>query len=308
MQKRLIFTMLFILSFTLAVAAQNPSPKPKTVAKGVVNGAAISLPKPTYPTAAKAVKAGGAVNVQVTIDEEGNVINATANSGHPLLQQAAVEAARQAKFKPTLLSGQPVKVTGVIVYNFVPAKDAKEDNVQPWVFGFLFSFLENADSELIKLIGDEKEFETIFTEMGNELGENIPEEIAAEKPLLEKFAKAKGDERRALAGELNRAFKKYFTNSELWYVEIGENLGTLTVEMLRQVKKQQNGLLIEDSLIKMHLEKIKIALATKPADIPDEQVKLFKPFAEFAAKDLQTGDNLIKLFESIVPLFESLPD
>jgi protein TonB len=58
------------------------------------------------------------VSVQVTIDEEGNVISATALSGHPLLQAAAVAAARAARFAPTLLDGQPVKVTGVITYNF----------------------------------------------------------------------------------------------------------------------------------------------------------------------------------------------
>jgi protein TonB len=94
-------------------------PVPKVISKGVVNGSAISLPKPAYPPAAKAVRAAGTVSVQVTIDENGNVISASAAGGHPLLQQAAVGAARQAKFKPTLLSGTPVKVTGIITYNFV---------------------------------------------------------------------------------------------------------------------------------------------------------------------------------------------
>jgi periplasmic protein TonB len=94
-------------------------PIPKIISKGVVNGSAISLPKPPYPPAAKAVRAAGTVSVQVTIDENGNVISASAAGGHPLLQQAAVSAARQAKFRPTLLSGTPVKVTGIITYNFV---------------------------------------------------------------------------------------------------------------------------------------------------------------------------------------------
>ena len=52
------------------------------------------------------------------VDEEGNVIKAEAVSGHPLLQSAAVAAAREAKFKPTRLDGKPVKVTGVISYVF----------------------------------------------------------------------------------------------------------------------------------------------------------------------------------------------
>jgi len=87
---------------------------------GVLNGKALKLPRPEYPAAARAVKASGAVNVQVTIDEQGNIISASAVSGHPLLRQAAEQAAREAQFAPTLLEGVPVKVTGVIVYNFVP--------------------------------------------------------------------------------------------------------------------------------------------------------------------------------------------
>lgn len=87
---------------------------------GVLNGKAISLPKPAYPPAARAVRAGGTVSVQLTIDEDGNVATAEAIAGHPLLRNAAVTAARGAKFSPTTESGKPVRVTGVVVYNFVP--------------------------------------------------------------------------------------------------------------------------------------------------------------------------------------------
>lgn len=97
-----------------------PSTKriPKIVSKGVVNGNALSLPKPSYPAEARAEGAAGAVSVQVTIDEEGNVISAVAKSGHEALREVCVQAARGAKFRPTLLQGEPVKVSGVIVYNF----------------------------------------------------------------------------------------------------------------------------------------------------------------------------------------------
>ena len=95
-----------------------PPPVPKTVSAGVVNGKAANLVKPPYPPAAKAVRASGAVNVQVLIDENGNVISASAVSGHALLRASAEAAARASKFSPTMLAGQRVKVTGVIVYNF----------------------------------------------------------------------------------------------------------------------------------------------------------------------------------------------
>ena len=89
------------------------------ISGGVLNGKATSLPEPVFPAIAKAAHASGAVTVEITIDETGNVIAAQAVSGHPLLKSAAVDAARHASFKPTLLSGEPVKVSGVLVYNFV---------------------------------------------------------------------------------------------------------------------------------------------------------------------------------------------
>lgn len=95
------------------------SGRPTVVARGsVVNGSAITLPMPPYPPIARAAHASGDVTVEVTIDEDGNVIAARAVSGHPLLQAASVAAARNAKFTPTKQSGQAVKVQGVLVYTF----------------------------------------------------------------------------------------------------------------------------------------------------------------------------------------------
>ena len=97
-----------------------PRPTPRNpISGGVLNGKATHLVKPAYPPVAKAARASGTVQVQVTIDEHGNVISASAVSGHPLLRGSAVSAARASKFRPTTLSGQPVKVTGIIVYNFI---------------------------------------------------------------------------------------------------------------------------------------------------------------------------------------------
>lgn len=96
-----------------------PTPPRAPISGGVLNGKAISLPKPAYPPIARQAHASGTVVVQVTIDENGNVISAAAVSGHPLLRAVAAAAARGARFSPTKLSGQPVKVTGVITYNFV---------------------------------------------------------------------------------------------------------------------------------------------------------------------------------------------
>lgn len=87
---------------------------------GILNDKAVALPAPEYPAAAKAVNAGGVVVVLVLVDEGGNVIDARAMSGHPLLRASAVTAARQALFAPTSVNGSPVKVSGELTYNFVP--------------------------------------------------------------------------------------------------------------------------------------------------------------------------------------------
>jgi TonB family protein len=100
---------------TVAAAKSSGGP----ISGGVMNGKAISLPRPDYPRIARSAHASGTVVVQVIIDEAGHVSAAHAVSGHPLLQGASVAAAKQAKFSPTKLCGEPVKVTGVITYNFV---------------------------------------------------------------------------------------------------------------------------------------------------------------------------------------------
>jgi TonB family protein len=90
----------------------------KPVSGGVLNGAAISLPSPTYPETAKRLRMSGVVSVEVVLDETGKVISARAISGPPALREVSVVAALRARFSPTKLSGQPVKVTGSINYKF----------------------------------------------------------------------------------------------------------------------------------------------------------------------------------------------
>lgn len=89
---------------------------------GVLNANALYLPKPKYPEQAKAEALRGVVNVQVVIDERGNVISAIAVTGYELLREQAVKAARKARFKKMLIDCKRRKYTGIIVYNFLPEK------------------------------------------------------------------------------------------------------------------------------------------------------------------------------------------
>lgn len=97
-----------------------PGSRSSTINQGVLNGKAISLPQPAYPAIARQAKASGMVVIRVVVDEQGNVQSAQPVAGHPLLQAAAVAAARQAKFPPTRRNGKPVKVSGVLQYTFTP--------------------------------------------------------------------------------------------------------------------------------------------------------------------------------------------
>jgi TonB family protein len=92
---------------------------PSIVSGGVLNTKAVKKPAPEYPAAAKSAGQQGVVTVLLTVDEGGNVAEAKAVSGPPLLTAAAEKAAMGAKFKPVNLCGHPVKVSGVVTYNFV---------------------------------------------------------------------------------------------------------------------------------------------------------------------------------------------
>lgn len=93
------------------------------ITAGMINGRAKHGPPPVYPAVAKAAKAEGRVVVEVTVNESGRVESANAVEGHPLLRQAAVDAARQWEFAPTQLQGKAVKVVGRISFNFALSKD-----------------------------------------------------------------------------------------------------------------------------------------------------------------------------------------
>jgi len=100
--------------------APPPERKPSIspVSEGVLRGSAVSREIPLYPEIAKRSRVQGMVQVLVTIGEDGTVLEASMLKGHPLLRQAALDSARRWRFSPTLLSRVPVKVQGVLTFNF----------------------------------------------------------------------------------------------------------------------------------------------------------------------------------------------
>jgi len=120
--KSLISFAICFLVLTISIAqAQTPQDSQSRripIAGSVLSGTAIKRGAPSYPPDAKAARVKGTVQVQVTISETGEVIEAIAVSGDPLLRDAAVNAAKQWVFTPTKLSGVPVEVQGILTFNF----------------------------------------------------------------------------------------------------------------------------------------------------------------------------------------------
>lgn len=129
MNKRILCLLFFVAGLFLtasvpqevrAQSAPTPTPitLPKVISGGVLNGRALSLPSPVYPVKAKRYKVRGKVSVKIWINRKGEVYKSEALSGHTLLRPAALAAALKCRFEPTLYSGKPVEVIGIITYSF----------------------------------------------------------------------------------------------------------------------------------------------------------------------------------------------
>lgn len=133
MNKTLIASIIFLAFFIFQTAfGQNTIDKRNKIqicTGGVVNSKATYFPQPEYPKEAKEKGIFGEVKVRITIDEEGNVASAKVCAGHSLLRLGVEEAALKAKFEPTKLSGQPVKVSGMLIYNFVQDKSDQSKQI-----------------------------------------------------------------------------------------------------------------------------------------------------------------------------------
>ena len=132
-----------------------------------IRGIAIKIEDPGYPPLAKVAKQEGKVVVEIVINEQGDVIAAVAKSGPPLLKGVAEQAAKASKFRPTLLSGEPVKVTGILTFDFRLANSDKETTFKaekPKMYDYaqLLERVKNLDQTV-----DFTELRMAFTETGS---------------------------------------------------------------------------------------------------------------------------------------------
>ncbi len=276
---------------------------PKQISGGVLNGKAKLLPKPIYPEAAKAANATGAVTVQVLIDEAGNVVSAKAVSGHPLLRAESENAALLARFSPTTLQGNPVKVSGVITYNFVqPLQESKAEML--WGLGFIFKLISAAKPEMIEHFGAEG-----FAEIVRGLSEDVPEELNSIKPLLEKLPAAIHSDRQRLVEEILFELQKTMSSEEIAFLETGIVSGNLIVELASAKIDLELGRTPDVSNLRSSLRELNIRLETTPFEPSSSIAKNLKRLASFPeSSDLAKPESLDELFRAIEPIFEAFGD
>jgi len=90
----------------------------KPVEVGSLLTKAAQTTAPTYPPTARNARIGGKVTVFLMVNEKGTVEAVQRTDGPELLRRAAEDAARRWKFRPTIINGQPVRVSGFINFNF----------------------------------------------------------------------------------------------------------------------------------------------------------------------------------------------
>ncbi len=289
--------------------APNSNNSIKTMGGGVVNGKAISLPRPKYPAAAQAVKASGAVNVQILIDETGNVIEANAVTGHPLLRQLAEQAARGATFAPTMLSGQPVKVSGVIVYNFgdsnvnaegsgagadgFPVRKSADGKDRFFGLGMAFSMM------------NEKSFP------GNRNLQPLTKSLATEFPqftedlkLLESLDEnATQSEKTALLDSSFSSVRGKLSQTEAWQFDTGRQLGKIMTSLKTPQAKEN----FDETALRTELLKLRDLTFTAPSDVSADMLENIKTIADFADdQNLNEPANKFKMLKAFMEVLKAV--
>jgi TonB family protein len=314
----LALSVLFFLFMTLSINAQTKKTKPKTTTKkpiqvksisaGIVNGKAIFLPKPVYPADLAKARISGTVNVQVTIDESGKVISAKAASGidNLILRNNAEIAALQAKFSPTLLSGKPVKVTGVIVYNFVDNKGYEEET-KFLAIGLFLNFFRNFafDLDMAKELFEIKDFKTEFNPNSDE---SLLKNFSKDLEQFSNFENLSPSERIDLINKIAESIQSKATDSEKWQLELGGIFGDLFFSLAKVFKEEDSDFSkIDEPTIKLQLSKISSLLYSAPENFPAKVLQKFKEVSANSEKlDKNKPFTYFEFMENITNLFETI--
>ncbi|MBX3243344.1 MAG: TonB family protein [Acidobacteria bacterium] len=303
-----VVTILLMLATSLFAFGQE-APERKPIIGGVLNGKAISLPKPTYPEDARAARVQGTIKVQIVVDESGKVISAKTLDGVelPSMRAAAEAAALNATFSPTLLSGQPVKVQGVIEYDFVFSSTASNEKKMAIMglgtFIYLSHSLIDASDEVRRAFLDDEEYPGEDTDEFPELKDEI-------EVVLGAVSKMDGQTRPILELASSRIESK-LKGDALWQFSIGRTYGSLmgcfvlTVDEDGPDPQKLDAKKVSSLLIELD-EKLKAA----PASVPEDVLQSLRSLASESKKtDLTDLENFKTLFaKMMVVLYTISPE
>jgi TonB family protein len=304
---KLIFSCILLSLFVAHGAAQSPNNRsPRTISGGVVNGKALTLPKPTYPLEALQKRVQGKIKVKVTIDEHGIVTSATAFDGvdEPSLRHAAEMAAMSATFSPTTLEGEPARVSGTIDYNFVLPDEGGPEQLKFAAFAMLLTVAGHFADEpplFRKAFGDED----LIAELSSELPE-----FSNELKNVAQWSSEPVEKRKPILAAAVSTVRGKVGDSERWQIDLGKALGDLMGPIMRQAEfGDREGFikLIQEADIKGYLTEIKKLSANAPVDLPDDIRAILVTFGSFADRnDLNSVPTVVELMESFGELIETI--
>lgn len=276
--KYILLTFLFLISLNQLVAAQEQSASDaqKSITKDVQVGKAISLPTPKFPPTAKALGISGQVNVLVVVDENGDVISASAKTGHSLLVPAAIEAAKIAKFTPAILNGEKVKFKGTVAYNFVRNPNWEK-------IGFNLGFIER---EVMAVGSDVAEIEFVSKQLQDLREELI--KISRQQDIKEKAKLA--------AKIINPIYQKLAIQEPAgaWHFRLG---------VLRSRLSTKTG---EEGSFKENLPKIKELFDFAPSDLPTERLDDLVKVIEFSNKPNLTSKDRYEIIRLLTESYNRM--
>lgn len=293
-----------IAAFSVIASAQLGSPaKPPEaviVSGGILNAKATNLPKAEYPVSAAREKAVGKVAVFVLVNESGAVEFAEAKTGHPLLKQAAVDAARQATFPPLKVKGKPVKVSGTINYEFI-LETRQGSNVA------LFSLVLNLAKHLAET--DAAIVKDIFGEKGR-LFENWEDPDFGEdfKPLVGYEEMTPEKRREVIDTALAAIEAKSTAAAEKWQFKVGRQLGEMYGPIMLLASKLEKPSVETFSKLglKEHLLKLDELARSAPTGVPAFLLKEIQRLADFSKSDFAVLDDYKPVVLGLDDIFNAL--
>jgi TonB family protein len=296
-------------AFCFDVAGQTveDGPAAKTISGGLVTGKAKTLPQPQYPESARIAKITGEVKVQVLIDEKGTVISAKAVDGVEdlALRQASEAAAMKATFSPTLLSGQPVRVSGVISYNFVADVVSNEEKVKLMALSAFLTVAKSFSNDAQKL-REAFEGEDI-------LGGMIAEfpEFSADLKEVSAFDRNTPDKRVQSVNTAIAAIRaKVGTESDRWQLDVGVALGELMGPMMViMVSGSSPSELanLDEVKIREYLSRLGELAAKPPLDFPKDILEKLTDLSALSQRNkILQGENLDEFGKRLLALMETI--